>query len=224
MITLVALALCSLFISNAYDVPIHVVTQTPPSPDADNDRQYKQDEFLQSIAASQSNCSNPNIILLELFGEDPAEIHHFVGNALQTALAAKRRLHIMHKAGACNDESLISSWKCIYAPLTECAVPADVNTTFAFPKHPEFSFYRYYLNSAEAVTFWNAVVWHEILSRQSKAEWFTGVFASRWFGRFGNVFVRASVQSFVWNSLNAQHRARMQVHATNLRAQNAGRG
>ena len=155
-------------------------------------RRQIQSEFLQIINKSQSDCTHNKVIFLELFGDDFGEIHHFVGSALLTAVASGRRLHIIHPD---------DRWKSLYQPLTTCHIPKEINTTFEYPIHPEFSLYRYYVASRENVTYFNEVIWNEILSRQSKADWFTGVFRSEWFGKFGNVFIRSFIQYHIWFNL-----------------------
>eukprot|EP01084_Bolivina_argentea_P142045 249566_1 len=164
--------------------------------------QQMKDEFLQFIAESQSNCSNPKIILLELFGDDIGEIYHFIGTALQTAIASNRILHIISNNENCDNKSLINSFKCIHKPITNCSINKNIDTTFQYPIHPEFSFYRYYLNNKDNITYFNNITWYEILSRRSKCQWFTGIFNSNWFGKYGNVFIRSFVQYYIWMSLN----------------------
>ena len=178
-------------------------------------RRQIQKEFLDIITESQAECSHNKMIIMTLFGVDCAEIHHFVGIALMAAVASGRRLHIIHSDDRCSETSLVSEWKCLYRKITNCSIPSSINSTFKYPDHPEFSFHRYYINNEENITFFNEVVWYDILSRQSKAAWLTGVFRSEWFGKFGNVFVRSFIQYHIWSNLNDENKHLMDAQTTN---------
>ena len=175
-----------------------------------NRRRQKQEEFLKLISDNQANCSNPKVIILELFGNNFAATHHVVGHALLTAVATNRRLHIVHNAKECDGHSLINSWKCIYKPLTPCILSNDIKSAFEYPLHPEFSYFRYYLTLNHEVTYFNNVTLYKILDPSSTFRWMSGIFESQWFGKYGNAFIRSFVQFYIWMNMNDKIKAHIE--------------
>eukprot|EP01084_Bolivina_argentea_P251045 420884_1 len=153
-----------------------------------------QKEFISVIDKVQSNCSNRNILVMELFGESIGEMHHFVGQALLIAVATNRRLHIVN--GFIN-KPITKHWNTMYKPLSNCKItvsqtePIDIQ----WP-----AVWKYYAQSTDTILYFDNIKWAE-MSRHSRFIWNNGVFNTKWFGKYGNVFVRSFIQYYIWKKM-----------------------
>ena len=180
--------------------PISYIQPTSDERDAEYYRRI-QDEFLENIARSQSNCTNDRVLLFEIFGDGFANIHHYIGHALLIALASNRRLHIYGNFkyfGGCNEFSSSNNWHCIYNALNTCALINEQRIRrrqlrdrgISLRSQKQHKLFDHYFGKSTFVQY-----------MIEKFVWSNGIFDQHWFHKFDALFVRSHVQYFIWSTM-----------------------
>eukprot|EP01083_Nonionella_stella_P027832 76661_1 len=179
-----------------------IYTYLPSLPMQSADEHTKIEEFLSYIDSAQSNCSNSRLLIMELFGDGLGEMHHFLGQALLIAVATNRRLHIkplhMHRN---KHNSIVNQWYSIYEPLSHCTM--DFTVLSDLDHRIIGNVYKYYVINTDNIVYFNNDTWAQ-MSTLTRYLWQNGIYNTKWFEQYGNIFIRSFVQYYIWMHINKE--------------------